>query len=230
MNFHLIRHATMIITVHGLDILVDPMLAAARTTDPITNTSNQQRNPLVELPFDENSLNKHLAGVNGVIVTHLHTDHWDAHARELLSKSLTIFCQPEDRLRIEEAGFKAVQAVGETVEWQGVQIIRTGGQHGRGKIGELMAPVSGFVLKASGEPTVYIAGDTVWCEEVRQAIAQHQPEVIIVNSGAAQFMSGGPFTLSADDVIAVAEAAPYASVLAGHVEAIRHCLGCRDEG
>ena len=43
---------------------------------------------------------------------------------------------------------------------------RTGGQHGTGEIAEMLAPVSGFVLRADGEPTVYVAGDTIWCDEV----------------------------------------------------------------
>ncbi len=37
---------------------------------------------------------------------------------------------------------------------------RTSGRHGSGQIGEQMGAVSGFVLAAAGEPTLYIAGDT----------------------------------------------------------------------
>ena len=224
MNIHLLRHATLIVTLQDFNILVDPMLAPARSTDPINNTANQQRNPLVELPFEKDTLLAYLAAIDGVIVTHLHNDHWDAQARELLPKSLPTFCQPEDRPQIEKAGFQAVQPVQETFDWDGIQFIRTAGQHGRGKIGELMAPVCGFILKASGEPTVYIAGDTIWCEEVQQAIEQHQPQVIIVNAGAAQFTSGGPITMTAQDVVNVANSAPKATVIAVHMEAINHCL------
>lgn len=142
----------------------------------------------------------------------------------LLPKSLPLFCQPEDRSRIEETGFDAVQPVDQTALWQGVQIMRAGGQHGRGEIGRMMAPVSGFVLKASGEPVVYIAGDTIWCAEVEEAIAQHQPDIIIVNTGAAQFLEGGPITMTAAGVISVAQAAPQATIIAVHTEAINHCL------
>jgi L-ascorbate metabolism protein UlaG (beta-lactamase superfamily) len=200
------------------------MLAAAGTADPIRNTLNPRRNPLVDLPFDESRLVELLSTLDGIIVTHLHNDHWDAAARTMLPKSLPLFCQPEDQQRIEEAGFKAVYPVQDVFDWQGIHIIRTGGQHGRGEIGELMAPVSGFVLRSSGEPTVYIAGDTIWCGEVKQAIDLYQPEVIIVNSGAAEFKSGGPITMAVDDVIAVCNAADDASIIAVHMEAINHCL------
>ncbi len=53
-----------------------------------------------------------------------------------------------------------------------------------------MGAVSGFVLAAAGEPTLYIAGDTIWCEEVRTALEQHQPDVVVVNAGAAQLAEG----------------------------------------
>ena len=33
-----------------------------------------------------------------------------------------------------------------------------------------MGKVSGFVLKYIGQPTLYIAGDTIWCDEVENAI------------------------------------------------------------
>jgi L-ascorbate metabolism protein UlaG (beta-lactamase superfamily) len=224
MIFHLIRHSTMIVTMRGANILVDPMLAPAQSTEPINNTPNQKRNPLVELPFDHKTLLATLQTIDGVIVTHLHNDHWDAQARELLPKSLPIFCQPADQERIKGAGFQAVHPIHESFDWQEIRMSRTGGQHGRGEIGKLMAPVSGFVLQAGGEPTVYIAGDTIWCKEVEQAIRQYQPAVIIVNAGAAQFTSGGPITMSAEDVIKVAKSAPEATVIAVHMEAINHCL------
>jgi len=76
---------------------------------------------------------------------------------------------------------------------------------------------------------MYIAGDTVWCDEVEQALELHQPEIIVVNAGAAQFTSGGPITMDADDVINVATAVPEATVIAVHMEAINHCLLSREE-
>jgi L-ascorbate metabolism protein UlaG (beta-lactamase superfamily) len=114
-------------------------------------------------------------------------------------------------------------------EWRGVEVHRTGGQHGTGEIGARMAPVSGFVLRAAGEPTLYLAGDTIWCPEVEQALQDHQPDVVIVNAGAAQFLSGGPITMTADDVAQVCRALPPAEVIAIHMEAINHCLLTRSE-
>ena len=165
-----------------------------------------------------------LDGVEAVLVTHTHSDHWDVAAAEMLGKNLALFGQVEDEEKFRAQGFRGVRSVRETVAWNGVEIVRTGGQHGRGAIGKAMAPVSGFVLRASGEPTLYIAGDTIWCEEVQRALAEFRPAVVVVNAGAAQFLEGGPITMSADDVIATGQGAKGAKVVAVHMEAINHCL------
>ena len=56
------------------------------------------------------------------------------------------------------------------------------------------------------------------------ALAAHEPDVVVVNAGGARFTSGDPITMTADDVVAVAAAAPDARVVAVHMEAINHCL------
>jgi L-ascorbate metabolism protein UlaG (beta-lactamase superfamily) len=91
-----------------------------------------------------------------------------------------------------------------------------------------MGDVSGFVIAADGEPTVYLAGDTIWCDEVEAAITAHHPDVIVVNAGAARFVHGDPITMDVDDVVATCNAAPDAVVVAVHMEAINHCLLTRD--
>ena len=52
-----------------------------------------------------------------------------------------------------------------TIAWHGIAVTRTPGQHGTGPE-ELadMGQVSGFVLQAPGEPTLYWTGDTILYE------------------------------------------------------------------
>jgi L-ascorbate metabolism protein UlaG (beta-lactamase superfamily) len=109
------------------------------------------------------------------------------------------------------------------VEAGGLTIMRTGGQHGTGAIGQEMGAVSGWVVSAPREPTIYVAGDTVWCDAVADAIATHEPAVIVVNAGAARFVAGDPITMDVADVQRVCDAAPDALVVAVHMEAINHC-------
>jgi L-ascorbate metabolism protein UlaG (beta-lactamase superfamily) len=89
--------------------------------------------------------------------------------------------------------------------------------------------VSGFVVHAPGEPTLYVAGDTVWCDEVSAAIVRHRPDVVVVNAGGARFLQGDPITMAPEDVIATAGAAAPGRVVAVHMEAINHCVVTRDD-
>ncbi|MDT8900217.1 MBL fold metallo-hydrolase [Anaeroselena agilis] len=220
MELRLVRHATHIVNMGGVKLLVDPVLSPAGAMPPIDNSPNPLRNPLVGLPINESDL----AAVDGILCTHTHRDHFDAAAAERLPKELPVFCQPADEAKFRDFGFVKVTAVGDTAEWRGVSLTRTGGRHGSGELAERMGPVSGYVLRCPGEPTLYIAGDTVWCPEVAAALAEHRPEVIVLFAGAAQFLSGGPITMGTADIAAVCAAAPAARVMVVHMEAFNHCL------
>ncbi|MFQ5931840.1 MAG: MBL fold metallo-hydrolase [Nitrospiraceae bacterium] len=229
MRIRLLRHATLLINAAGTELIVDPLLGAAEAYVPIRNSPNPRRNPLVELPVDEESLEAILAGVQAVMVTHLHSDHWDEAAKEKLDKGLPIFCQPSDTTTIEEAGFMQVLPMGASEVWEGIQISITGGRHGSGELAERLGPVSGFVIRVEGQPSLYIAGDTVWCPEVEEALEKHRPDLVVVNAGAARFVDSDRITMDADDVSHVAQAAPSAQIVAMHMEAINHCLLTREE-
>jgi len=223
-RLRLIRHATLRVEVGGRRVLVDPQLDPAGTRPAVANTANDRGNPLVELPEPAQSI---AAGVEAVLVTHLHADHLDATAVEVLAKDVPVLCQPPDARALREHGFADVRPIAEALEWDTLRVARTDGRHGTGEIGERMAPVSGFVITAPGEPTLYIAGDTIWCDEVREAVDRHQPEVIVANAGGARFVEGDPITMTADDVVALARHAAGARIVAVHLEAVNHCLETR---
>jgi L-ascorbate metabolism protein UlaG (beta-lactamase superfamily) len=223
MQIRFLRHATLIVSYGDVRLMVDPMLSPAGSMDPVQNAGDQRRIPLVDLPLTDAELRTAIAALTGVLVTHTHRDHWDARAIELLPKSLPVLCQPEDEVKIRGAGFSEVLPVSAALEWQGIRIARTDGQHGTGEIGQKMGPVSGFVLGGAGEPRLYIAGDSIWCPPVAAALQAQAPDVVVVNAGAAAFLTGGPITMTAEDVVQVARARPSAPVLAVHMEAINHC-------
>src|SRR5262245_22375676 len=163
MIIHFLRHATFVVQLNQVKILVDPMLSRAEAMEPVQNALNLNRIPMVELPLDDEALQSLLEQIDGVLVTHTHRDHWDTRAVELLPKNIPILCQPEDQARLSQAGFSAVQPVISELRWKDILFSRTGGRHGSGEIGQKMGPVSGFVLQARGEPGLYIAGDSIWC-------------------------------------------------------------------
>ncbi|MGE5112071.1 MAG: MBL fold metallo-hydrolase, partial [Acidobacteriaceae bacterium] len=150
-------------------------------------------------------------------------------ATQVVPKALPILCQPEDAAKFGEWGYTDVRPVNTTTELNDVTIHRTAGQHGTGEIGRQMAPVSGFVLRAPGSPSLYIAGDTIYCPEVESALKGDRPDVTVVNAGAAQFKTGGPITMTALDVAKVCRFAPETRLIAVHMETINHCLLRRNE-
>ena len=223
MKLTLLRHATLLVEMDGKKILVDPMLSAQGAMEPVQQTGNERRIPMTPLPLSEKELGLLLHQVDAVLITHTHRDHWDEEAQRRIPKDKLLFCQPADEEKIKAQGFTRVQAVADTHSWGKLTISRTGGQHGTGEIGKKMGPVSGFVLQAE-EHRLYIAGDTIWCDEVRQALATHRPDVVVVNAGAAQFLQGDPITMTAGDVLQVLQAATASRVVAVHMDTVNHCL------
>ena len=226
MRIRLIRHATLIVEFQSHTFLVDPMLDEPGARPAIPLTPNSRRNPLVSLPVPPQEF---LSGIEAVLVTHTHADHWDDAAAALLPKQMPLFGQPEDEKKFQAAGFIEVRSIQDAVTWHELEITRTGGMHGSGLIAKMLAPVSGYVLRAAGEPTLYIAGDTVWCRAVETALKKFQPQAIVLNAGGARFLEGDPITMTAEDVIRVCQTAPNSQVIAVHMEAINHCLLMRSD-
>lgn len=227
-EIHFLRHATLIIRVGGVAFLVDPMLSAKNTMDPVGNSRNVVRIPMVDLPITGSGLNKLLAEVDAIIVTHTHRDHWDAKAQELLDKKIPLICQPTDTEKLNGHGFINLIPVGHEVVFKGLKIYRTAGQHGTGEIGQRMGNVSGFIIEFQSKK-IYIAGDTIWCSEVEEVLKKHKPDFVVLNAGAAQFDEGDPITMTAEDVIRTIHTLPSAIIIAVHMETVNHCLLTRND-
>ncbi|GGD98539.1 MBL fold metallo-hydrolase [Paenibacillus nasutitermitis] len=223
MNIQLIRHAALWLEYAGVKLLIDPMFSNTGENPPIPGSANERCNPLVPLPSGMEAWLQ----PDAVLVTHMHPDHWDQAAAAALSKSVPVLCQPGDEETIRDAGFTSVTAIDTALAFKGVTIARTGGQHGTGEIGQRMGHVSGFVFKAANEPTLYVAGDTIWCGEVSRALDAHRPAFTVVNAGGARFAVGDPITMDVDDVVSLVQYAPYTKVIAVHMDTINHCLVTR---
>jgi L-ascorbate metabolism protein UlaG (beta-lactamase superfamily) len=134
------------------------------------------RNPTVDLTV---SIDTILKDLDFVIVTHTHSDHFDTLASEKLPKRHQIIL-PTCRQRIYgKANFVNAEVKKQkqplkilphknrrkTRKWRNI------GTDGR---------VSGFVLQAENEPTLYIVGDSI-CGRVENAITTFKPEIIVTN-------------------------------------------------
>jgi L-ascorbate metabolism protein UlaG (beta-lactamase superfamily) len=221
-QFRLLRHATLLLEINNRKILVDPMLAKKETMDPVGNAGNTFRIPMVDLPVNDDELKDLLKTIDAVFITHTHRDHWDAAAQQLINKQTPVFCQPADEEKILKQGFTHVTAIQDDLLWNSISIHRTKGQHGTGETGKLMGTVSGFVFSYSDQ-TVYIAGDTIWCNDVKEAIEKYSPTHIIVNGGGAKFLTSDPITMTTEDVLTVSKNTK-ATISVVHLETINHCL------
>jgi L-ascorbate metabolism protein UlaG (beta-lactamase superfamily) len=225
MHLQLIRNATLRLRYAGRTILIDPDLAARHSRPSFTGRSP---NPMVDLPLP---MEKIVAGLDLLIVSHLHRDHFDAVGP--IPTALPIICQPGDETRIAERGFTQVTPLANTLDWGGMRLMRTPGQHGTGAVGRLMGAVAGFVFAAPGEPTIYWAGDTILYGEIVAVIERHQPNIIITHSCGARWPDEHGerqlIVMDAAQTIALAQAAPSSTVIATHMEALDHATVSRAE-
>ena len=230
-----VRNATVKITYGDTTFLIDPMLAKKGAYPGFENTYRSNlRNPLVDLTESPEQV---IAGVDAVIVTHTHLDHWDDAAQKALPKDIPLFAQhEEDAQLIRSQGFKNVRVLKNEAEFGGVKISKTGGQHGTDEmyavpaLAKPLGEAMGVVFQAPGYKTLYLAGDTIWRKEVDQAIEKFQPEVIVLNAGKAK-MSGyeGSIIMGEEDVLRAAQAAKDAKIVTVHMDAINHMSLTREE-
>jgi L-ascorbate metabolism protein UlaG (beta-lactamase superfamily) len=204
----LFRNATLLLSGFGRRILVDPMLRDAGTAPPIENTPNPRSNPLVPLTLPAEDV---VAAATECVVTHLHGDHFDDAAAALLPRDMPILTQPASASALRDRGFTRVST-------SDTEITLTEGRHGLGEVAEKLGPVCGFVYAG-----VYIAGDTILCDEVFAAIERHRPRTVVVNGGGARFLDSERLVMDASDVRQLRDEYE-GQIVVVHLEAMNHCL------
>lgn len=229
-----IRNATLKLEYAGRTFLVDPMLGARGAYPGFKGTYNQHlRNPLVELPMPAAEV---MRGVDAVVITHTHLDHWDGGDHAFVPKDLPIFVQHQaDAEQVRGQGYRDVRVIEGSAEFEGVRLTRTGGQHGTDAmfavepVAGLLGQAMGVVFQAPGAATVYVVGDTTWHGEVEQALAAFKPDVVVLNTGDARVLGfTGSIIMGRDDVLRAARAAPGAAIVATHMDAINHMTLSRE--
>lgn len=234
-GFQQVRNATVKISYGNTTFLIDPMLAEKGAYPGFENTYRSHlRNPLVDLTQSPAEV---VSGVDAVIVTHTHLDHWDDAAQKALPKDIPLFTQhEEDAQLIRSQGFMNVRVLADEAQFGGVTITRIGGQHGTDEmyavpaLAKGLGEAMGVVFQAPGYKSLYLAGDTIWREEVDQAIEKYQPEVIVLNAGEAKIQGfEGSIIMGEQDVLRASHAAKNARIVAVHMDAINHMSLSREE-
>ena len=236
MEFQQIRSATSIVIFGKAKFLIDPWLAPKDACPPIPGSASPTlRCPIHELPLPIREILK----VDAVIATHLHFDHFDETAMREIPKNMPIFAQDEvDAAVLRQNGFADVRVLKYSgIDFNGVTLIKTDCIHGQpGEIGLLYEKLPirkeacGVVMKSSAEAkTLYLAGDTVWCEYVDASIRDHRPDVIVVNAARAAVAPFGPIIMGLEDLEKVLAAAPKATIIASHMDNVGHATDWRSD-
>ena len=222
-----LRNATIIVHVGPHHILVDPMLAPKGALPALRLFDGKRlRNPTVELPSSSEAA---LAEVTHCLITHCqkgHFDHLDrAGTRWLRERQLPVICTPHDSEHLRRRGLNVLPLADDHARPQSflggaIRTVRC--RHGRGLVGAAMEHGVGYFLEMPGEPSLYLAGDTVLTDEVREFVRAHQPQVCVVPAGGARFDLGGEIIMGVDEVMEFASIA-HGVVMANHLEAISHC-------
>lgn len=212
-----LRNATLLLTLGEHRFLVDPMLSPAGAMPAFRLVGERRRNPLVELPPDTDVA---IARANAAIVTHEHPDHVDRPGIALLrERGLPVWTNAIDAPNLARKGLDVRVLTNGSL---GMEIETIRSRHGRGLVGWMLGPVCGYFLAAPGEPSVYLVGDAILTESVRDAVARLQPDVIVAPAGSASFGVGGEILFTVDELVALAKLARGELVL-NHLEAIDHC-------
>lgn len=226
-----IRNATVKIEYAGKTFLVDPWLIekggmGSFREYPFECVRPDQETipmPMCALPF---SISEILSGTDAMILTHMHPDHVDMEKDgaigRILPKDLPVFVDDvEDAHLLVKCGFGDVTVLYSNSAFQDVKLIKTPCHHGS-RIP--MCHASGVVFNAPGEKTLYLAGDTIWFDGVKDAMLKHRPEVVIVNACAATLKIYGRLIMNADDVMKVHETLPNAKIIISHMDTVAHAM------
>ncbi|MFW0716686.1 MBL fold metallo-hydrolase [Pedobacter sp. N23S346] len=222
-SIQLIRNATLIIHYGGHKILVDPMLSPKGAFESWAGIA---KNPTVDLKLPMQQITD---SVDLVLVSHTHADHFDDAANKELSKSIKIINQPADKTFFSSRGYTNAETLEHKTKWENINIERVNGAHGSGKVLEMMGKTSGFILSATGLPTIYIMGDAIWTDHIKENIKRIKPDIIVVNSGGAQIkgFENVPIIMDEKQTMDLIASSGNAKVIAVHMDALDHCRTTR---
>lgn len=225
-----IRNATLVVTYAGKRFLVDPWFqkkGTGRCAPTPWPEKNKLPSPGVELPLPVEQI---MEGIDAIIVTHIHPDHFEEETATMLDKGIPVFTRDAKARRfIEKMGFRQIRSLSaQGVRFGEITLIKTKGQHGTSRYRNAGA-VCGVVFQAPCEKKLYIAGDTVYYDGVAKELDIHRPDVVVLNACAATLLFVGRLIMGKEDVLSVCKAAPYATVIASHMETVNHATVSRAE-
>ncbi|HEY4625561.1 MAG TPA: MBL fold metallo-hydrolase [Blastococcus sp.] len=186
-------NATMLLCIGGFTLLTDPNflhrgqraylgygLWTKRLTEPALEPTQ-------------------LPALDGILLSHLHGDHWDRIATRHLDRSTPVITNAAAAKRLEQRGFKSTA---DLRPWQqheftrGEETLRVTsvpGVHGPGPLAKLLPPVTGSVLELVRGGAVtwrgYFTGDTLYRPFLAEVLERCGPlDVVVPDLGGTQVL------------------------------------------
>ncbi len=199
-----IGNATTLIACGGLTVLTDPnFLHQGQHAYLGYGLLSRRRHPPA-LSIDE------LPPLDGIVLSHMHGDHWDRVAQRDLDHGLPVVTTPHAAKRLVRRGFDA--AAGLTT-WDSREIVKDStrlritalpGRHAPTWTQRLLPPVMGSMLEfgpvgADFRRRLYISGDTLFIEDLKEIPVRFSAiEAGIVHLGGTRLPAGDrlPFGLT----------------------------------
>jgi L-ascorbate metabolism protein UlaG (beta-lactamase superfamily) len=216
---------TFLIEYGTFRLLVDPTFDPAGTDYPTPiYTLHKTQDPALSV--------REVGAIDAVLLSHdHHFDNLDNSGREYLKavpRVLTTKAGAE-RLGNPSEGFEAWDQTTLEKSEGSVKVTATPARHGPpdGDRG----PVVGFVLENTDLPTVYLSGDTVWYEGVKEVSRRFHVDVALLFMGAAVVPEVGPahLTFTAGEGVEAAKVFPYAVIVPVHYEGWAHFSDSRPD-
>ncbi|MFG1792065.1 MBL fold metallo-hydrolase [Nocardia sp. NPDC049149] len=164
-----------------------------------------------------------VGAVDIVLLSHdEHADNLDNSGREFLKTVPTVLSTPGAAERID--GVQGLENW-ETVTIDGIRVTAVPALHGPEGCEPLSGIVTGFVLQADGQPTVYVSGDNASVELVGQIVERiGRIDIAVLFVGAANIGRFGDtdVTLNANTALQAAELLGDAVIVPVHGEGWAH--------
>jgi L-ascorbate metabolism protein UlaG (beta-lactamase superfamily) len=209
---------TVLLEYAGLSVVTDPTF-----DEPRAYPSDSGGPPLVKtagpgIPRTD------LPPIDLVLLSHHeHQDNLDYEGLELLATGVRTYSTMKAATDLFGGAVVGLDPW-ESEEFRGVTVTAVPALHGPPGSERRLGPVIGFVLRAPGEPTIYVSGDNASIALVEQ-IAEHftSVDVAVLFAGAAQYGDlPGPLTLSSADAVEVARILGANTVVGVHTEDWEH--------
>jgi L-ascorbate metabolism protein UlaG (beta-lactamase superfamily) len=204
---------TVILEIGGLRLMTDPTLDPAGEQFMINDKPAYHKT--------EGPATTEIGRIDVILLSHdQHGDNLDHAGRELLKqvdKTLTT------KMGAERLGGNAIGLA----PWESIalndELVITGtpARHGPAGSEKLTGDVTGFIVTAAGIQ-IYITGDTVFYDGVKEVAEKFKPQYVFIFAGAAK--PRGPFnvTMGTNDAIDTAFAFPDATIIPVHFEGWSH--------